>query len=126
MRLQFDILLGWLVLVRLWVFSRWLSALKRGCFFAKVPREIRESPRESAGFDCKGREVLSERRASQYTSLVLETCDFKLELHGLREAATFQPVHVMYYPCDEKLRLYSWSWGIAFRALRWHLKAAIF
>ena len=71
-------------------------------------------------------EVLSERRASQYTSLVLETCDFKLELHGLRKAATFQPVHVMYYPCDEKLRLYSWSWGIAFRALRWHLKAAIF
>ena len=48
----------------------------------------------------KRRLVLSERRASQYSSLVLETCDFKLELHGLRKAATFQLVHVMYYPCD--------------------------
>ena len=70
-------------------------------------------------------EVLSERRSSQHTSLVLEGCDFKLELHGVRKAATVQPVHVMHNSCHEKLRLYSWSWEIALRALPCHSKAAI-
>ena len=47
------------------------------------------------------RGIRLERRASQCASLVLESCDFKLELHGLRKAAFFQLVHVMYYHCDE-------------------------
>ena len=102
-RLQFDTLLGWLVphacvCVPVGVYSApfrsetWVVFCESS---VKDPRKLRES-----GFDCKG-EVLSERRACQYTSLVLESCDFKLELHGLRKAVSFQPVHVMYYPCDE-------------------------
>ena len=72
-RLQCETLLGWLVLhVCVCVCGCQSVALRSEmCFFS---RKIRES----ASSDCKG----SERRASQCTSLVLQSCDFQL---GLRK-----------------------------------------